>query len=64
MATITNIGTSKAGNQKVAIDIGTIKGTDGQSSAGNRSIRLFGSHVVDGEAWQLNGFLTKVNTDE
>ena len=58
MPSITKLGKSKAGNEKVAVDIGTINGTIGVSSKGNPTIRLTGSHVIDGKVYYLTGNLT------
>jgi len=58
MAEITKLGKSQNGNEKVSIEIGTIQGTLGKSSKGNPTIRLNGSHVVDGKIYYLTGNLT------
>jgi len=59
MVKITKLGKSQNGNEKVSIDIGTIQGTIGVSSKGNPTIRLTGSHVVDGKIHYLTGNLTE-----
>jgi hypothetical protein len=59
MAKITKLGMSANQNEKVAIDIGTITGTLGTAKSGNETIRLFGSHVVNGQIYYLTGNLTK-----
>lgn len=58
MTGITKLGKSQNGNEKVAVDIGTIQGTLGQSSKGNPTIRLNGSYVIDGKIYYLTGNLT------
>lgn len=52
------LGQSQGGNEKVAIEIGTIQGTIGTSSKGNPTIRLNGNHVIDGKIYYLTGNLT------
>jgi len=59
MANIVKLGQSKNGNPKVAVEVGTITGTVGKSSKGNKTIRLFGSHVIDGKIYYLTGNLTQ-----
>ena len=58
MAKLTKLGKSQNGNEKVSVDIGTIVGTMGVSSKGNPTIRLTGSHVIDGKIHFLTGNLT------
>jgi len=59
MTSMTKLGQSKNGNNKVAVEIGTITGTLGKSSKGNKTIRLYGSHVIDGKIYYLTGNLTQ-----
>ena len=58
MVSITKLGKSKAGNEKVAIDIGSISGTLGTSKKGNPTIYLTGNYVIDGKVYYLTGQLT------
>jgi hypothetical protein len=59
MPSITKLGKSQNGNEKVAVDIGNIQGTIGVSSKGNPTIRLNGSHFIDGKVYYLTGNLTE-----
>jgi len=59
MTGITKLGQSKNGNEKVAVEIGSIQGTIGTSSKGNPTIRLNGQHVIDGKLYYLTGNLTE-----
>jgi hypothetical protein len=58
MVSITKLGKSKNGNEKVVVDVGTINGTLGVSSKGNPTIRLVGNYVIDGKVYYLTGNLT------
>jgi len=58
MVSITKLGKSKNGNEKVVVDVGTINGTLGVSSKGNLTIRLVGNYVIDGKVYYLTGNLT------
>lgn len=58
MTSIKEMGKSSNGNDKVEVDIGNISGVKGKSKAGNPTIRLTGSHVIDGKTHYLTGNLT------
>ena len=59
MTSITKLGKSQNGNEKVAIDIGNVNGVKSKSSNGNEMFRLFGTHVINGKVYYLSGYLTK-----
>lgn len=59
MTKIVELGKSSNGNDKVAIEIGTVTATKSKSSNGNKMFRLYGQHVIDGKIHYLSGYLTE-----